>query len=78
MESSAWKVTPSVNAVLGATYAITDHLLFGAEITPGIAYSYGKTKTTTNSQNLESTNTSYSFGFNSNSSKLTLAYSFGK
>jgi len=77
-ESSSWSVTPLVYFVLGATYTIADHLVFGAEIGPGVQYSYGKTKFTANGKNSEETLSNFNFGFNSNSASLSLAYRFGK
>ena len=75
---TTWDITPLVNLVLGVNYILGDHLVFGAEITPGIQYSGGKTKYTSPSQTLETTNSSFGFGFNNNSASLSIAYRFGK
>ncbi|MFZ4521301.1 MAG: hypothetical protein ACOYNC_06320 [Bacteroidales bacterium] len=77
-ESYDWAITPLVDVIIGATYTIAGHLVLGAEITPGIRYSVGKTINKTNSQNLEQTNSVFNFGFDSNSASLSVAYRFGK
>lgn len=76
--STVWSVAPLVDVVLGATYTISDHLVFGAEITPGIRYSFGKTKSTYPNNTIETTDSDFSFGFSNNSANLSVAYRFGK
>ncbi len=77
-ETSSWSVAPLIDVVLGATYTISDHLVFGAEITPGIRYSFGKTKSTYPNNTIETTDSDFSFGFSNNSANLSVAYRFGK
>lgn len=78
VERTSWMITPLVDVVLGVTYTFADHLVVGAEITPGIQYSFGKTKTTSSTQTVETTSSSVGFGFSNNSASLSLAYRFGK
>ena len=78
LERKDWNTTPLVNFIAGVNYTISDHLVIGAEITPGIQYSYGKTKTINNSQTVETTSSSFGFGFSSSSASLSLAYRFAK
>ena len=75
---TTWDITPLIDIVLGVNYTIADHLVLGAEITPNVHYSYGKTKYTNVTQNLETTNSSFGFGFTNNSASLSVAYRFGK
>jgi len=77
-ENSGWGLSPLVNVILGVTYTIADHLVLGAEITPGIQYSYMESKTTTYNRTIEQTNSAFGFGFNNNSASLSVAYRFGK
>jgi len=77
-ERSAWSVTPALYLILGATYTLSDHLVIGAEITPGVQYSYGKTKIIINMITTEQTNSGFNFSFSNNSASLSLAYRFGK
>jgi hypothetical protein len=77
-EKTEWYLTPLINLVIGVTYTIADHLVIGAEITPGIQYSYGKLKNVTDIQTYENTTSSFGFGFSNNSAALSLAYRFGK
>jgi len=77
-ESKDWRLSPGVDVILGVNYTFSDHLVLGAEITPGIYYAYGKTKTTMNSVTSERTNSTFGFGFDNTSAALTLAYRFGK
>ncbi|MCX6305339.1 MAG: hypothetical protein NT040_10245 [Bacteroidetes bacterium] len=78
METSAWWVSPLANLILGATCKVSDHVVIGAEITPGIIYSYGKATNTSMDQTLEQTNSKFDFGFSNNYASLSLAYRFGK
>jgi len=75
-EITSWWVTPLVNLVLGVTYTVADHLVLGAEITPSVNYSYGKSKTTYPSYDTEMTNTGFNFGFTNNYASLSFAYRF--
>jgi len=77
-ETKDWRLSPGVDVILGVNYTFSDHLVFGAEITPGIYYAYGKTKTTMYSVTSERTNSNFGFSFNNTSAALTLAYCFGK
>jgi hypothetical protein len=77
-EQTRWSLSPLVNVILGATYTIADQLVLGAEITPGIIYSYGKSKTETDSGNTEGTTSGIDFGFNTHFASLSVAYRFGK
>jgi hypothetical protein len=77
-DRTSWTVTPLVDVVLGVTYTFADHLVVGAEVTPFIQYSFGKSKTTSSTQTVETTSSALNFGFNSNNANLTLAYRFGK
>ncbi len=77
-ESSEWRITPLIEAVLGVNYTISDHLVIGAEIAPGIMYSFGKTTSTANTKTVEITNSTFGFYFTNNSANLSLAYRFGK
>ncbi|MFZ4562775.1 MAG: hypothetical protein ACOYNU_05290 [Bacteroidales bacterium] len=77
-ETIDWRLSPSVDVVLGVNYTFSDHLVIGAEITPGIYYAYGKTKTTISSVTSDRTNSNFGFSFNNTSAALTLAYRFGK
>jgi len=81
-ESISWGITPMIDLILGITYLISDHLVIGAEITPGISYTFGKTKNTMNSpyssRQTEVTNSDFHFGFSNGAACLTLAYRFGK
>jgi hypothetical protein len=77
-ETVDWRIMPVVNLILGVTYTIADHLVVGAEIGPGIQYSYGKSKTTNYTRTVEQTNTGFGFYFSTSSANLTLAYRFGK
>ena len=64
--------------VLGATYTISDHLVFGAEILPFIQYSFGKSTSIHSTTTTELTNSAFNFGFNNSSASLSIAYRFGK
>ncbi len=77
-ETTSWGVAPLIDVVLGATYTISDHLVFGAEITPGIRYSFGKTKSTYPNKTIETTDSDFFFGFTNNWANLSVAYRFGK
>ncbi|MEI7663265.1 MAG: hypothetical protein WCK34_13740 [Bacteroidota bacterium] len=80
-ESNSWSIIPLADVILGVTYTISDHLVLGAEITPGVQYSFGKTKTTNYTgitSTTEQTNKNFNFGFNNNAASLSLAYRFGK
>jgi opacity protein-like surface antigen len=77
-ETKDWRLSPGLDVILGVNYTFSDHLVIGAEITPGIYYAYGKTKTTTNSVTSDRTNSNFGFSFNNTSAALTLAYRFGK
>ncbi len=77
-ETTTWNVAPMVDAVLGVTYTLSDHFVFGAEITPNVSYGIGKTKTTRNSQSTETNNYNFSCALNTNSAGLSIAYRFGK
>jgi hypothetical protein len=78
VERTSWTITPLVDVVLGVTYTFADHLVIGAEITPGVRYSFGKSKQTSSTQTVETTTSSVGFGFSNNSASLSLAYRFGK
>ena len=41
---TTWSLTPQIFVIAGVTYTVGDHLVIGAEITPGIRYTYGLTK----------------------------------
>ena len=77
-ERTAWQLTPLVDLIAGVQYTIADHLVIGAEITPGIQYSFGKVKSSPKTLADETTSSSFSFGFSNNSASLSLAYRFGK
>ena len=77
-DHTSWNITSMVNLILGATYTISDHFVFGAEITPGIHYTYGKSKNVYPESSVEQTNSSFGFGFSNNFASLSLAYRFGK
>jgi len=77
-ETTNWSIAPLVNLVLGANYTFGEHLVIGAEITPYIQYSIGKSKYTRETQTRETTNSGFGFGFNNNSASLSVAYRFGK
>ena len=73
-----WSVTPLVCVVLGVRYTILDHLVLGAEISPGIMYSFGKVKTTNSNSTVEETVSSVRFNLSNGTAGLTVAYRFGK
>jgi hypothetical protein len=77
-ENTDWRFSPMVNAILGVTYTIADHLVIGAEITPGIQYSYGKSIVTAFERTIETTYSSVGFGFSNSFASLSIAYQFGK
>jgi len=77
-ERTSWNIMPLVNVILGVNYTIGEHLVIGAEITPGFHYSVGKTEYTSYNQTKETTSSSFGFGFNNNSANLSVAYRFGK
>ncbi len=77
-EIKTWTITPLIDVVLGATYTISDHLVFGAEILPFIQYSFGKSTSIRSTTTTELTNSAFNFGFNNNSASLSIAYRFGK
>ncbi len=80
-ESITWGITPMIDLILGITYTISNHLVVGAEITPGVSYTFGKTKSTASSpyssRQTEVTNSEFHFGFSNGAACLTLAYRFG-
>lgn len=77
-EATEWSVAPLINIILGATYTFSDHLVIGAEITPGFQYSYSKAKSTINDITVEQTTSAFNFGFNTNFANISVAYRFGK
>jgi hypothetical protein len=78
-EQSEWYVTPGVYLVLGASYTVKEHFVFGAEITPGIWSRFGKQTIKSNGETVyERTSNDFGFGFNNNSASLSIAYRFGK
>lgn len=77
-ESVLWNITPLIALILGVNYTLGDHLVFGAEITPGIQYSYGITDITRNGQSTKLTTSAIGFVFTNNSASLSIAYRFGK
>lgn len=75
----SWRVSPGLYALLGVTYTLKEHLVFGVEITPGIWDSYGKQTVTYNGNTTEVRMTnSLGFGFSTNFASLTVSYRFGK
>jgi len=78
MESSNWSVNPGIYLILGVSYTLKDHFVFGAEIAPGISYTFAKQKIFINDNTIEFTGNSFNFGLNSNSASLSVAYRFGK
>jgi hypothetical protein len=77
-EQKDWRITTMADLILGISYTISDHLVLGAEITPGIQYSYGITKTTSDTKTVEQTNTGFGFNFSNSPASLSVAYRFGK
>ncbi|MCX6279803.1 MAG: hypothetical protein NT004_17170 [Bacteroidetes bacterium] len=78
-ETSYWSINPGVYLIIGVSYILKEHFVFGAEISPGVVYSYGKQKIISNGNMMkETTNNSFRFGLNSNSASLSVAYRFGK
>ena len=77
-DRTSWSVAPLIDVVLGVTYTFADHVVIGAEITPSVQYSFGKSKTTSTNQTVETTSSNVHFGFDNNSASLSLAYRFGK
>ena len=75
---TSWTMAPMVDVVLGLTYTLSDHLVFGAELAPYVQYSFGKINSKTYSATTESTAKSFNFGFTNGAANLTLAYRFGK
>jgi hypothetical protein len=72
-----WTITPGIYLLLGAEYVLKNHWVFGAEITPGVWFDYGKSTTTTNGDiSTEITNQVFNAGFKSNSAALSVAYRF--
>ncbi|PKQ61627.1 hypothetical protein BZG01_18965 [Labilibaculum manganireducens] len=64
--------------VVGLTYDISDKLVFGAELSPGVGYSISK-QTTKNSDgdiSAKSETKNFSYGLSNSSAQLTLAYRF--
>ena len=78
-ETSQWAVTPGIYLVLGASYTVKEHFVFGAEITPGIWDRYSRQITKSNGETKsERTMNSIGFGFTTSSASLSIAYRFGK
>ncbi len=68
-------LTPGVDFVVGVNYKINSFLLVGAELTPGVGYSFTKSERTLNEQvdNFKGHNFSYSLN---NSARITLVCKF--
>jgi hypothetical protein len=77
-DGTEWSVAPLINVILGVTYTISDHLVIGAEITPGFQFTYAKAKSTIGDNTVEQTTSAFNFGFNTNFASLSVAYRFGK
>lgn len=72
--SSTLGLSPGINAVVGLNYIINDHLVFGAELLPGISYNYSNQKTDNNGIITSNTYNALSYNFSTNSAKLSLVY----
>jgi len=77
-DRSEWSVSPLIDLVLGVTYTVAEHFVIGAEITPAIQYTFGKSKNTGGTQSVEQTHSDFRFAFSTTSASLSLAYRFGK
>lgn len=72
--NSTLRLTPGINAVVGLNYLINDHLVFGAELLPGIYYNYLKQKTDNNVILTTTTVKEFWYDFSTNSAQLSLVY----
>jgi len=81
--TSTNSITPTINAVLGLNYALKDHWLFFAEVTPSFGIGYNITNTRTvyniipdNPFDEKRENINLNYGFNMNHVRLGIAYRF--
>jgi hypothetical protein len=75
----SWSVQPGLYAILGVSYTLKEHLVFGAEISPGLWYgfssrTYSKNETVVQKRSIHE----FGFGFNNGSASISIAYKFRK
>lgn len=70
---------PRVNGVIGLNYVVKEKLVIGAEVMPGVGYTFGTTKEKTlGSEEVERDLSGWNFSLSNSAAMLTLAYRFTK
>lgn len=76
-EVRQWSVTPGIYAIVGISYTLADHFVFGMEVTPGIEYSYARENITQYGDTMiEVTGKAFNAGFSTTNASLSVAYRF--
>lgn len=75
-EQKTESISPGISLVFGFNYLISENLLLGAEMMPGISYTMGTITRTQNDIETKSDMTSLNYGLSNSPVLLTLAYRF--
>jgi len=73
-----WNLSPGADFIFGVAYQPGEHFIISAEVTPGLAYLFGKSNVTRNHVTNEVTTNNLIFGLSNNNAAITIAYRFSK